>query len=253
MTTEALTSPAKPDVHLFQDLYTRFGKDLVEARQFIAAECTNPEMRRQFDDLEAEALYLLLRATNPQTVVEISPCDGWSTTWILQALADNKTGNLDSFDIHDNSTRFVPKVLTDRWNLHVGDVRSADVTIPESIDFLLIDSKHTQGFAKWYLDEVLPKVTPGSPIVIHDIESGLPMPGIPDTWTGVNLIGTEGWRVQKMLRQKQIGYYTLCNTLRSPSGFINQNLAQLARTGAGITNNFSGHTRNPAIFFFQTT
>lgn len=253
MTTEAVSLPPQPDTHLFQELYAQFGQDLVEARSFIEVTCAEPEMRRQFDDLEAEALYLLLRATKPEKVVEISPCDGWSTTWILKALADNQTGSLESFDIHDKSKRFVPQQLADRWSLHVGDVRADTAPLPDEVDFLLIDSKHTQGFAKWYLKEVLPKVKPGSPVVIHDIESGLPMPGMPDVWTGINPVGSEGWRVQKMLRERRIGYYTLCNTLKSTNGFANRNFAKLARLSVGITYNLSEQTRNPAIFFFQTT
>lgn len=239
--------PAQPDLELFQSLYERFGADLVAAREFIAAACQNPEMRRQFDDLEAEALYLLVRETKPERLVEISPCDGWSTTWILKAMHDNQQGTLDSFDIHDSATQFIPSSIRDQWNLHTGDVRK-DNDLPEEIDFLLLDSKHTYGFARWYFRTVIPRVKSGSPIVIHDIASGLPLLGVPGVWTGINPVGTEGWKVRRELNKKDIGYYTLNSA--SANGFINGNLINLARRQAGIQSNFSPKTRNPAVFFF---
>ncbi|PIE23537.1 MAG: hypothetical protein CSA62_06770 [Planctomycetota bacterium] len=51
-----------------------------------------PAMIAQLDDIAAEVTYLLLRDRRPEVVVEISPCHGWSTCWILSALRDNGGG-----------------------------------------------------------------------------------------------------------------------------------------------------------------
>lgn len=249
MSSPENTLPTQPNVDFFSRLYATFGPDLVAARQLITDTCQEPTMRKQFDDLEAEALYLLIRSSNPETLVEISPCDGWSTTWILKALQDNQRGKLNSFDIHSRATQFVPSSLQDRWNLCVGDVRKSS-GLPDEIDFLLLDSKHTYGFAQWYFKSVIPRVKSGSPVVIHDIASGLPLVGVPEAWTGINPIGTEGWKVRRELRKKDIGYYTLSSA--SAEGFVNGSIIRLARNQAGIRDNFSDKKRNPAIFFFAT-
>lgn len=248
MSTPEIVLPAQPNSEMFVSLYQEFGEDLASAREFIGGECQNPLMRKQFDDLEAEALYLLIRATEPETLVEISPCDGWSTTWILKALQDNQRGHLDSYDVHGNAEQFVPPDITTNWSLHIGDVRK-NQRIKDGIDFLLIDSKHTYGFARWYLKKILPKVNHGSPVVIHDISSGLPIPGTPNAWTGYSPVGTEAWKVKRELRKKEIGFYTLNSA--STDGFLNAALAGIARAKAGVGGDFSQKTRNPAIFFFQ--
>ena len=51
----------------------------------------------QFDDVEAEITYLLIREFRPKNVVEISPCGGWSTSWILTALKDNGSTSKSRF------------------------------------------------------------------------------------------------------------------------------------------------------------
>lgn len=123
----------------------------------------------QLDDISCEIAYLLLRDERPQTVVEISPCGGWSTSWILNALHDNRQGRLLSFDIVDHSLRKVPADLAAGIRtFHQGDVRQSK-RIPDSIDFLFMDSDHTAPFAHWYLEHVVPRVRPGGVVVVDDV------------------------------------------------------------------------------------
>lgn len=68
-------------------------------------------MRTQLDDVEAERTYLLIRARQPATVVEIGALDGRSTSWLLQALRDNGTGRLLTMDLAADATFGVPEAV----------------------------------------------------------------------------------------------------------------------------------------------
>lgn len=127
-------------------------------------------MDPQFDDLEAEMTYLLIRGCRPQTVVEVSPCGGWSTSWILHALKDNGVGVLYSYDLVDHASRFVPSALAHgRWVFIPGDVKERLETIPQQIDYLFIDSDHSAAFAEWYLQQLFPRLRKGNPVSVHDV------------------------------------------------------------------------------------
>lgn len=129
-----------------------------------------PGMRAQLDDIEAEITYLLLRETRPTTVVEIGSLHGWSTSWLLRALADNDHGTLHTFDRIDNARRNVPAELAGRWRFVAGDVR--DQRMPADIDYLFLDAAHSARFARWYLAELLPRLAPGTPVSVHDVFHG---------------------------------------------------------------------------------
>ncbi len=183
------------------DLYERFGEDLARVRDeqrllyegvgyspwqsFFAYRWVRTSARKagfdwerkrfmnpQLDDIESEITYLRIRDRRPESVVEISPFRGWSTTWILRALRDNGAGRLVSFDLHDDAHRFVPKDLAERWRLVVGDVRERVGELPETIDYLFIDADHRRAFAEWYLETLIPRLSPGAGISIHDVFHG---------------------------------------------------------------------------------
>ena len=127
-------------------------------------------LRPQLDDIEAEITYLLLREYKPDTVVEISPSGGWSTTWILQALKDNKTGRLYSFDLIDDSTKTIPSELSkDRWIFILGDIKNTISKLPKRIEYLFMDSDHSEDFAKWYVGKIFSKLAKGTPVSVHDV------------------------------------------------------------------------------------
>jgi predicted O-methyltransferase YrrM len=126
--------------------------------------------RPQLDDIEAEITYLRLRESKPGTVVEISPCKGWSTTWILCALRDNGHGRLYSYDLIDDSKKNVPASLSkNRWKFSKGDIKKNLHKLPEKIDYLFIDSDHSEEFAQWYVATLFPRLQKGTPVSVHDI------------------------------------------------------------------------------------
>lgn len=155
-----------------------------------------PPLAPQLDDIEAETTYLLIREERPETVVEISPCGGWSTSWILNALRDNKHGQLYSYDIVDYSTRVLPKQLTEGiWHFVRGDVRDNIGALPSSIEYLFMDSDHSADFARWYITKVFPTLRSGTPVSIHDVFGEGPPIG-------------EGKVVTDWLRQNGLDYFS---------------------------------------------
>jgi predicted O-methyltransferase YrrM len=129
-------------------------------------------MNPMLDDVEAELTYLLIRDRRPESVVEISPFRGWSTTWILRALRDNDKGTLVSFDLIEHARRFVPAELAEPWVLITGDVRDKAPDIPDQIDYLFLDSDHRRAFAEWYLAELVPHLAPDAMVSVHDVFHG---------------------------------------------------------------------------------
>lgn len=130
-----------------------------------------------FGDVEGELLYLLVREIQPELVFEISPDAGWSTNYILGALTANGHGTLHSFELATTiNGRPTEQVIRgnqwDQWNqrqlfVHVGDARRTVGSVSGRIDVLFLDSCHEDWFAKWYVNEVFPRVA--GAIVIHDV------------------------------------------------------------------------------------
>ncbi len=150
--------------HIFKRIPLALYKRLDFSRKFTV------DFLPQLDDIEAEITYLRLRDTTPETVVEISPCGGWSTTWILQSLKDNKRGILYSYDMIDRAPRNIPRDLVDKnWEFFKGDITQKPNTIPEGIDYLFMDSDHSGQFAQWYVETIFPRVKHGAPVSVHDV------------------------------------------------------------------------------------
>lgn len=124
----------------------------------------------QLDDIESEITYLLIRELKPKKIVEISPCGGWSTSWILNAIKDNGTGRLYSYDIVDDSTKVIPKQLAQgRWAFFKGDIKKKMEKIPKDMDYVFIDAEHTANFAEWYTKNLFPIIPKESTISVHDV------------------------------------------------------------------------------------
>ncbi|WP_304452752.1 class I SAM-dependent methyltransferase [Nocardiopsis sp. YSL2] len=225
------------DLSLIGDLYRRYRGPLAEVRdaqrEFLRR--TEGRMTPQLDDLEAEITYLLLRERRPDTVMELGTFHGWSTTWILSALRDNGRGTLHSFDIVDNVVANVPEELAlGRWEFHKGDVRQNMAEVPEGIDYLFVDAAHNGRFAKWYLNELFPRVAPGTPVSVHDVFHGkraLPLTEGAVVLSWLRRTGTDFLTVS---RKKAPAPYTALMELREDLG-----LGEPVRTS----------THNPMIFF----
>lgn len=115
-------------------------------------------------------------------VLEIAPYYGWSTTWLLRALRDNGTGRLYSYDLVDYSCRTVPPELAaDRWVFTRGDIRDHIERLPRHVGYLFLDASHTTEFARWYVDALFPRLTPGIVIGVHDVCRGPTLPPMPES------------------------------------------------------------------------
>ncbi|WP_343869414.1 alpha/beta hydrolase, partial [Dactylosporangium roseum] len=67
--------------------------------------CVSRGMRPKLDDIEAELTYLLVRDAKPARVVEIGTFHGWSTSWLLRAVAYNATGHASEVFMKDRADR----------------------------------------------------------------------------------------------------------------------------------------------------
>ena len=124
-----------------------------------------------------EALYLLVRAARPRTVVETGVLYGASSAHILAALARNGGGELFSVELgrdprepsHDH---FVPEELRTRWRLIIGDSRQVLPRLLDgcaSIDMFYHDSLHTFDHMTWEFATALPHLSPSGVLASDDV------------------------------------------------------------------------------------
>ncbi|MEV1293882.1 class I SAM-dependent methyltransferase [Pseudonocardia sp. NPDC049635] len=216
-------------------LYRRYADDLAaviaQQRAFLD---TSPTVVPQLDDVEAELTYLLLRHHRPAHVVEIGTHHGWSTTWMLSALRDNGHGHLHSFDLVDHVRRSVPPELArDRWTFHRGDVRDTADEIPADTGYLFVDADHGRRFARWYLANLFPRITRGTPTSVHDV--------FHLRWARPF---TEGAEVLRWLRERDVDWFTAARpAARGTLRLLDRVRAEIGLTGA------RGTATNPMIFF----
>jgi hypothetical protein len=152
------------DLETVLRLYRLHAGTLREARE-EQREVLPQYQGKGLDDIEAELIYLVLRAARPAAVVEIGAGPGWSTSWILRALRDNGAGRLHSFDRTDDATRTVPEELSGhRWIFTPGDARLRMDRLPPKPGFLLVDAP---GVGRWCVRRLLPWLAPGTPVAVR--------------------------------------------------------------------------------------
>lgn len=194
-----------------------------------------PRIKPQLDDVEAELTYLLIRAFRPDTVVELAPDRGWSSTWMLRALRDNGSGHLYSYDITDYAARTVPPELADgRWTFTKGDIRENLHKLPPRIDHFFMDAVHKAYFAEWYVEHIFSRLAPGTVVEVHDVFQQ----GDPRKFT-------EGPVVLDWLDARGTPWFTAAPS-RRPDVFA---AIQAVRQELGFTRRIHGATVNPMLFF----
>lgn len=150
----------------FESLYSKYSSSLNEAYSF-AAECSSRAyLEPQFGVYESDLLFLLARESNPNHIVEISPCGGYSSVFLYKSLTRNEQ-KYESFDIHDRSERNLPNEVRSTRKFHLGDAK--EHLFDDEIDFLLMDSDHSYEFCDWYVKSVFPAVKRDSWIFVNDI------------------------------------------------------------------------------------
>jgi predicted O-methyltransferase YrrM len=133
-----------------------------------------------------EALYLLVRAARPRTIVETGVLYGASSAHILAALARNDAGELYSVEIgrdprepsHDH---FVPTELRDRWRLIIGDSRrELPVLLARCgpVDIFYHDSLHTFEHMTWELETAFSHLSSEGVLSSDDVLNPPSLPGV---------------------------------------------------------------------------
>lgn len=127
-----------------------------------------------------ELLYIITRIMKPNVVVETGVASGASSTYILQALEDNKKGKLYSIDIDayisggiKRTGWIVPSQLRHRWHLIIGS--SSHKLLPllenlQEIDVFLHDSLHTYRNMLWEYQTAWPFIRKGGILLSDDIQ-----------------------------------------------------------------------------------
>ncbi len=154
---------------------------------------------------EAPAIYSLVRLLKPKVIVETGVADGFTTSYILRALADNGEGKLYSIDLphyllpQDKQPGWiVEEDLRGRWDLRVGD---AAQVLPEllkelgTVDMFLHDSLHTYDHMMLEFRAVWPHLRPGGLFLSHDVGTN------PSFFDFIEEIGLKwkDWRVYHVL------------------------------------------------------
>lgn len=189
----------------------------------------------QLDDIEAELLYLQIRERRPRRVVEIGALRGASTTWLLCALRDNGAGRLLTIDFADEATPAVPHGLSHRrWSVRRADAGTWDRDWVTGVEHLFIDPVRSRRFARWYLSEVLPELTGGAQVSVHDVfRRRRPLP-----WTGSSLLVS--WLDRRGLRP--------FTASRAAAPDAHERIMQF-RMKAGLAQPGSTRQRDAMVFF----
>lgn len=143
-----------------------------------------PESYAGFNDGDAalvRAIWCLVRHTKPVHVVETGVAHGFTSRFILEALALNGAGHLFSIDRPplDPETRShvglaVAGHHTERWTLIANSSRRALPGLVKrlgTIDLFIHDSLHTERNVCFELEHIWPALRPGGIAVVDDIDS----------------------------------------------------------------------------------
>jgi predicted O-methyltransferase YrrM len=133
-----------------------------------------------------EALYLLVRAARPKTVVETGVLYGASSAHILAALSRNGEGALHSVELgrdrrepsHDH---FVPPDLQPLWRLVIGDSRRELPALLDRcgpVDLFYHDSLHTFKHMTWEFGAALPSLSRAGILASDDVLNPPSLAGI---------------------------------------------------------------------------
>ena len=123
-------------------------------------------------------LYTLIRLTKPEIVIETGTAYGFSSSFILQALENNKSGNLFSIDYVSNPWqtkqmigKSIPNNLRKRWKLIFGSSVDTlpDILSSQKPDIFIHDSEHTYKNMLFEFETVFPHLKEKGFILSDDI------------------------------------------------------------------------------------
>ena len=174
----------------FEPVASALYPELAAAARDAGGEEANEAARRLEDpslsSREAKKLlYLAVRALRPELVVETGPFNGTASAFLLQALEDNGTGRLLSFDLRDAADALqvrlpegrepgwlVPDRLRHRFELVLGDVRSTlrpRLAGERPLELFFHDSLHTVRQMLFEYRVAWRRLRPGGLLVSDDV------------------------------------------------------------------------------------
>jgi hypothetical protein len=128
----------------------------------------------------ARFCYAVCRSLAPTTVIETGVAYGVTTSYVLQALAQNRRGSLWSIDLpplcpmaDDYVGLYVPPELRTVWHLERGVTRRR---LPgllarlHTLDLFIHDSLHTRSNMTWEFEMVWPHLRPGGLLIADDVQ-----------------------------------------------------------------------------------
>src|SRR3954452_18985069 len=125
-----------------------------------------------FGGADAYAYYGIVREHRPRRVVEIG--SGWSSLVLARALERNGTPtDVTLVEPHPNEELF--NLLPHEWHVERAILQHADLALFESLepgDVCFYDGSHcvrTASDVNWFFFEVLPRLSPGVLIHVHDV------------------------------------------------------------------------------------
>ena len=118
-----------------------------QRREMLLANSSFP-LRWDAGDETCRALYLLVRTTRPDHILETGVANGRSTWWLLQALNRNGHGQLHSFDICEDVGHYLSTEDRANWDIQVVRARrvrswSKALNSLPPLDLFIHDSHHT--------------------------------------------------------------------------------------------------------------
>ncbi len=165
------------------DEFRRLWPDVVDSVRARGVD-VGPESFQGFNDGDAalmRAIWCLIRHARPKQVVETGVAHGFTSRFILEALARNGSGALSSIDRPplDPATRnrigmAVSEELKPRWNLIAGTSRRCMppllLTLGE-IDLFIHDSLHSERNVRFEIDRAWQVLRPGGALVVDDVDT----------------------------------------------------------------------------------
>lgn len=137
-----------------------------------------PNPNYEIGDESSKLLYMLVRLTSPESVVETGVANGVSTFFILNALKKNATGKLTSIDISYNVATFLNNEEKMRWELKVLDTKvnlrkqfKEILAAVENLSIYLHDGDHSYLWQQMEYNLAYAKLRCGGILLSDDVDS----------------------------------------------------------------------------------
>lgn len=116
-----------------------------------------------------EFLYNEIKERKPNVVVEIGTGNGYSGTWIAQALKENEGGIFTTIDNVNRNIEWLSRFdETPRINTVCGEYADFVRSIPEPIDMLFLDGDHQINNIVKDIELAYPYLSEGAMVYVHD-------------------------------------------------------------------------------------